>query len=113
MVRIIFPSQSWIAPWCSASIRWFPFLHIPPLSIVFYTILFPDLPQFYYDSVFEFTEFSLFDYDENTEFTDDDFEGDGYDEIDDEITDSDIDENSGEYHTDDQSRVGAANMDDE
>ena len=33
--------------------------------------------------------------------------------IDDDINDSDIDENSGEYHTDDQSSVGAASMDDE
>jgi len=37
---------------------------------------------------------------------------DGDDEIDD-ITDSDIYENSGEYPTDDQSSVGAAKMDDE
>jgi len=36
----------------------------------------------------------VFDYDDNTEFTDDgDFEGDGDDEIDDDINDSDIDEN--------------------
>ena len=48
-----------------------------------------------------------------TEFTYDDFEGDADDEIDDDINDSDIDENSGEYHTDDQSSVCAANMDDE
>ena len=56
---------------------------------------------------------SVFDYDDNTEFTDDDFEGDGDDEIDDYINDSDVDDNSGEYHTDDQSNVGIANMDDE
>jgi len=49
------------------------------------------------------------DYDDNTEYTDDDFEGDGDDEIDDDINDSYIDENSGEYYTDDQSSVGAAN----
>ena len=36
----------------------------------------------------------LFDFDDNTEFTDDDSEGDGIDEIDDDINDSDIDENS-------------------
>ena len=34
-------------------------------------------------------------------------------EIDDDINASDIDENSGEYHTDDQSSVVADNMDDE
>jgi len=51
------------------------------------------------------------DYDGNTEFTDDDdFEGD--DEIDNDVNGSDIDENSGEYHTDDKSSVGAANIDD-
>ena len=48
----------------------------------------------------------VFDYDDNTG-------GDGDDEVDDDINDSDISENSGEYHTDDQSSVGAANMDDD
>ena len=43
----------------------------------------------------------------------DDFEGAEDDEIDDDINDSDIDENSGEYHTNAQSSAGAANMDDE
>jgi len=58
------------------------------------------------------SQLPVFDYDDNTEFTDhDDFEGVGDDEIDDDINASDIDENSGEYHTDDQSSVGAANMD--
>ena len=52
------------------------------------------------------------DYDDNTEYTDDDCEGDGVDEIDDNINDSDIDENSSDY--DDHSCVvGADNMDDE
>jgi len=37
------------------------------------------------------------DYDDNTEFTDDDTEGDGVDEIDDDIKDSDIDESSSDY----------------
>ena len=56
----------------------------------------------------------MFDYDDNySEFTDDDFEGAEDDKIDDDINDSDIDENSGEYHTDDQSSVVADNMDDE
>ena len=40
----------------------------------------------------------VFDYDDNTKFTDDDdFEADGDDEIDDDINDSDIDENSDSY----------------
>jgi len=45
-------------------------------------------------------------------YYDDDSEGDGVDEIDDSINDSDIDEKSSHYD-DHSSVVGAANMDDE
>jgi len=57
-------------------------------------------------------ELPVSDYDDNTEFTDDDSEVDGVDEIDDDINGCDIDENSSHY--DDHSIVvGTANMDDD
>ena len=54
------------------------------------------------------------DYNDYTEFTDNNSEGDGVDEIDYVINDSNIDENSSDYSYDDHSSVvGAANMEDE